>query len=80
MRFFVFKIKMCQHVRDVVLWNHLLSEHQGFLYRKKDNAKWGKTSEMLELKKSSSVAKSLTDSRVTINVHCAFEKTQKSVG
>lgn len=39
MCFFVFKIKMCQHVRDVVLWNHLLSEHQGFLYRKKDNAK-----------------------------------------
>lgn len=47
-----------QHVKDVVLQNHLLSEHQGFLYRKKKKkkrqwkslAKWGKTSEMLESK------------------------------
>lgn len=33
---------------------------------------------MLELEKSSSVVKSLTDLRAMINVVCAFEKTRQS--
>lgn len=87
------KMRSREHVKDVVLRNRLLSEHQGFLYRKtnqikksnkKKNRQWkslaeqGKNFWNVRADKSSSVVKSLTDLRVMINVMCAFEETQQS--